>query len=66
MARKVGIISSILGITLIVIGIFILLVEMYIQSQCCQLEPNEFYSSTICEKYWKDTNWDLLSKWKNK
>ena len=28
-------------------------IGMYIDHQCYQLEPNENYTSTICERYWK-------------
>lgn len=50
---------NIIMITMIVfLGIFILaitniVIGMYIDHQCYQLEPNENYVSTICEHYWK-------------
>lgn len=50
---------NIIIITMIVfLGIFILaitniVIGMYIDHQCYQLEPNENYVSTICEHYWK-------------
>lgn len=45
-------------VTIIIIVIFVLMVinvtiGMYIDPQCYQLEPNENYISTICERYWK-------------
>lgn len=45
-------------VTIIIIVIFVLMVinvtiGMYIDHQCYQLEPNENYISTICERYWK-------------
>ncbi len=45
-------------VAIIIIVIFILMVinvtiGMYIDHQCYQLEPNENYISTICERYWK-------------
>ena len=43
----------ILGLFLIVLGFTIQLIEMMIDHECYQLQPNDFYSSTICEKYWK-------------
>lgn len=27
-------------------------IGMLIDNQCYQLEPNQFYNHTICEKYW--------------
>ena len=45
-------------VAIIIIVIFILMIinvtiGMYIDHQCYQLEPNENYISTICERYWK-------------
>lgn len=45
-------------VAIIIIIIFVLMVinviiGMYIDHQCYQLEPNENYISTICERYWK-------------
>lgn len=45
-------------VVIIIIVIFVLMVinvtiGMYIDHQCYQLEPNENYISTICERYWK-------------
>jgi len=45
-------------VAIIIIVIFVLMVinvtiGMYIDHQCYQLEPNENYISTICERYWK-------------
>lgn len=42
-----------LGIFMIILGIFLEFIDMMIDHQCYQLEPNDFYSSTICERYWK-------------
>ena len=42
-----------LGIFMIILGLFLEFIDMMIDHQCYQLEPNDFYSSTICEKYWK-------------
>ena len=42
----------ILGIFMIILGLFLEFIDMMIDHQCYQLEPNDFYSSTICEKYW--------------
>lgn len=41
-------------IAMIVLGFIIQFCGMMIDHQCYQLEPNEFYQSTICEKYWKN------------
>ena len=52
-------ILNILGIIVLAfVAIFILVminvtIGMYIDHQCYQLEPNENYISTICERYWK-------------
>lgn len=43
----------ILGIFMIILGLFLEFIDMMIDHQCYQLELNDFYSSTICEKYWK-------------
>lgn len=50
--NKVIILFS-LGIFMIILGLFLEFIDMMIDHQCYQLEPNDFYSSTICEKYWK-------------
>lgn len=42
----------ILGIFMIILGLFLEFIDMMIDHQCYQLTPNEFYQSTICEKYW--------------
>lgn len=42
------------AIAIMVLGFIILFCGMMIDHQCYQLEPNEFYQSTICEKYWKN------------
>lgn len=51
--RKVAMILSIVGLGLIALGILITFIDMLIDHQCYQLEPNDFYQSTICERYWK-------------
>lgn len=51
--NKVIILFS-LGIFMIILGLFLEFIDMMIDHQCYQLEPNDFYSSTICEKYWKE------------
>ena len=50
--NKVIILFS-LGIFMIILVLFLEFIDMMIDHQCYQLEPNDFYSSTICEKYWK-------------
>ena len=42
----------ILGIFMIILGLFLEFIDMMIDHQCYQLEPNDFYNLTICEKYW--------------
>lgn len=42
-----------IGILLMVIGFVWLFIEMMIDHECYQLTPNEYYQSSICEKYWK-------------
>lgn len=49
-------ILAIVAIIIVVIFILIMInvtIGMYIDHQCYQLEPNENYISTICERYWK-------------
>lgn len=65
MLKKLEIVSLILGISFIVIGILAILTKMFIQNQCYQLQPNDFYNTSICEKYWKDTDWNLNEKTNN-
>ena len=51
--RRDVMILIIVVIAMIVLGFIIQVCEMMIDHQCYQLEPNEFYQSTICERYWK-------------
>lgn len=51
--QKVVMILSIVGFVMIILGITITFIDMLIDHQCYQLTPNEFYQSTICERYWK-------------
>lgn len=50
--NKVIILFS-LGLFMIILGLFLEFIDMMIDHQCYQLQPNDFFSSTICEKYWK-------------
>ena len=52
-SNKIAIILAIVGMILILIGIIFEILDMLIDHQCYQLEPNDFYTSTICEKYWR-------------
>ena len=52
--NKIGISCVIIGITLIAIGVIWTIVEMVIDHNCYQLTPNEFYKSSICERYWNN------------
>ena len=51
---NIGFILMILGYSLIILGLFLEFIDMMIDHQCYQLEPNDRYQSTICERYWKD------------
>lgn len=46
----------IIGLIMILIGIASMVIGMLIDHECYQLQPNEFYNSSICEKYWKPIN----------
>ena len=49
----------IIGISLMILGFIIQFIDMMIDHQCYQLQPNDNYQSTICERYWikgSDTN----------
>ena len=55
-SKKIGIALAIIGAVLILIGIVwevLEILDMLIDHQCYQLEPNDFYNSTICERYWR-------------
>ena len=41
-----------LAILLIIIGIASEVIEMLIDHECYQLEPNDRYQYSICERYW--------------
>lgn len=43
----------VIGVGMIILGFILEFIDMMIEHECYQLEPNDFYSSTICEKYWK-------------
>lgn len=51
----IGLLIFLSIIAIIFIGILIFeTIDMLIDHQCYQLEPNEFYNSTICERYWNE------------
>ena len=50
--NRAAIILVIIGISMIFIAIAFEVIDMLIDHQCYQLTPNEFYQSTICERYW--------------
>ena len=52
MNNRVEIILVVIGIVFIAMGIAFEILDIIIDHQCYQLTPNEFYRSTICEKYW--------------
>ena len=41
-----------LGMIFVFLGICYMVVDMLIDHNCYQLEPNDRYEKTICEKYW--------------
>jgi uncharacterized membrane protein AbrB (regulator of aidB expression) len=56
--KKEQLLNILTIVAIIIVIIFVLMVinvtiGMYIDHQCYQLEPNENYISTICERYWK-------------
>lgn len=51
--RRDVMILIIVVIAMIALGVIIQFCEMMIDHQCYQLTPNDFYQSTICERYWK-------------
>lgn len=56
--KKEQLLNILAIVTITIVVIFVLMVinvtiGMYIDHQCYQLEPNENYISTICERYWK-------------
>lgn len=56
--KKEQLLNILAIVAIIIIVIFVLMIinvtiGMYIDHQCYQLEPNENYISTICERYWK-------------
>lgn len=50
---KKVLVLTIIGILLIVSGLFIRIYEEIEEVSCYHLPPNEFYKNSICEKYWK-------------
>ncbi len=51
--EKIPIVLLIIAIIMIISGIILEVIDMLIDHQCYQLTPNDFYQSTICERYWK-------------
>lgn len=56
--KKEQLLNILAIVIMVIVVIFILAIinvtiGMYIDHQCYQLEPNENYISTICERYWK-------------
>ena len=43
----------IFGIFMLILAFILEFIDMMIDHQCYQLEPNDRYQSTVCEKYWK-------------
>lgn len=49
----IGLLIFLSIIVVLFIGIlFFETIDMLIDHQCYQLQPNDFYKSTICERYW--------------
>lgn len=46
----------IFGIFMLILAFILEFIDMMIDHQCYQLEPNDKYQSTICERYWKDVD----------
>ena len=46
----------IFGIFMLILAFILEFIDMMIDHNCYQLEPNDKYRSTICEKYWKDVD----------
>ena len=51
--EKSLLIFTIIGFLMIIFAVAWTILEMMIDHNCYQLEPNEYYQSTVCEKYWK-------------
>ena len=51
--EKIAVVLLIIAIIMIILGIVLEIIDMLIDHQCYQLAPNDFYQSTICERYWK-------------
>ena len=47
-------IMLVFAIFLLFLGASIEIISMLIDHECYQLQPNEHYRSSICEKYWFD------------
>lgn len=60
--EKVIIGLIIAGISLIFIGMLYTYIEMMIDHNCYQLEPNDRYSKTVCEKYWNKKEEFVIKK----
>ena len=52
--EKLWKILLIIAIIMIVLSILVQVIGMLIDHECYQLEPNEFYQNSICERYWGD------------
>ena len=53
-AELIFCISCLCGIAMLFIGVALTVIGMMIDHECYQLEPNENYQSSICERYWKN------------
>lgn len=42
-----------IAVIMITLGVVITIINMLIDHECYQLQPSDFYSSSICERYWK-------------
>lgn len=51
--NKFLIILIIVGIVFIIMGISLMIIDIFVNYKCYQLQPNDLYNSTICEKYWR-------------
>lgn len=51
--KNVAFILIAIAVTMIFLGMIITIAGMLIDHECYQLQPSDFYSSSICERYWK-------------
>lgn len=60
--ERIAIGLIIAGSFLIFMGLLYTYIEMMIDHNCYQLEPNDRYSKTVCEKYWNKQEEFVIKK----